>query len=136
MALVGDNRSGKTIFLCDTVLNSMFPWWYRFFLAPRGLFLTGAQKHPTIDAWLKNQIATNERNDPSSALADLLLQRRREQRIRHFPHKLFKDRVPDLWKPQPPTSNHCDRSSRRASTCLQSHFPCRILQFGEGSARR
>ena len=35
VALVGENRSGKTIFLCDAILNSMFPWWYRYAFPPR-----------------------------------------------------------------------------------------------------
>jgi len=101
VALVGDNRSGKTIFLSHTVLNDMFPWWYRYFFPPRGVFLTGSQKAPTIDAWLKNQIGSTEKDDPWSAVAELLSQRRHEQRIRLFLHKLFKDKVPHLLKPQP-----------------------------------
>eukprot|EP01038_Epipyxis_sp_PR26KG_P019890 gene19890-28159_t len=44
VALVGDNRSGKTIFLANTILNDMFPWWYRYVFPPRGLFLTGSQE--------------------------------------------------------------------------------------------
>jgi hypothetical protein len=101
VALVGDNRSGKTIFLCSTVLNDLFPWWYRYFSPPRGLFLTGSQKSPTIDDWLKNQIATTEKDDPWSAVADLLLQRRDEQRVRVFLHTVFKSRLPAFLKPQP-----------------------------------
>lgn len=79
----------------------MFPWWYRYLFPPRGLFLTGSQKAPTIDAWLKNQIASTEKDDPWSAVADLLSQRRREQRVRLFLHKLFKAKAPNLLKPQP-----------------------------------
>jgi hypothetical protein len=44
VALVGDNLSGKTIFLANFILNDMFPWWYSFVFPPRGLFLTGSQK--------------------------------------------------------------------------------------------
>ena len=101
VALVGDNRSGKTIFLSNTILNDLFPWWYRYVFPPRGLFLTGSQKPPTIDAWLKNQIATTEKDDPWSAVADLLSQRRREQRVRQFLLKVFKTRLPAFLMPQP-----------------------------------
>jgi hypothetical protein len=101
VALIGDNRSGKTIFLCNTVLNDLFPWWYRYLFPPRGLFLTGSQKSATVDAWLKNQIATTEKDDPWSAVADLLGQRRKEQRVRVFLHTLFKSKLPAFLKPQP-----------------------------------
>lgn len=101
VALVGDNRSGKTIFLCNAILNDMFPWWYRYVFPPRGLFLTGSQKSATIDAWLKNQIATTEKDDPWSAVADLLSQRRQEQRLRLLLHKTLKTRLPSFLKPQP-----------------------------------
>ena len=101
VALIGDNRSGKTIFLCNTVLNDLFPWWYRYCLPPRGLFLTGSQKSATVDAWLKNEIATTEKEDPWSAVADLLGQRRDEQRVRVFLHTLFKSKLPAFLKPQP-----------------------------------
>jgi len=101
VALVGDNRSGKTIFLAHCILNDMFPWWYRYVFPPRGLFLTGSQKASTIDGWLKNQIATTEKDDPWSAVADLLSQRRQEQRVRLFLHKSFKNMLPPFLKPQP-----------------------------------
>ena len=73
VALIGANRSGMTIFLSNAILNDMFPWWYRYVFPPRGLFLTGSQSEATIDAWLKYQIATTEKDDPWSALTDLLL---------------------------------------------------------------
>jgi hypothetical protein len=101
VALVGDNRSGKTIFLANSILNDMFSWWYRYVFPPRGLFLTGSQKSPTIDAWLKNQIATTEKDDPWSTMADLLSQRRQEQRMRLFLHKSLKNMLPAFLKPQP-----------------------------------
>jgi hypothetical protein len=101
VALIGANRSGKTIILSNAILNGMFPWWYRFVFPPRGLFLTGSQKAATIDAWLKNQIATTEKDDPWSAMADLLSQRRQEQRLRLFLHKSLKNLLPGFLKPQP-----------------------------------
>jgi hypothetical protein len=101
VALVGDNRSGKTIFLCHTILNDLYPWWYRFFCPTRGLFLNGSQRSTTIDGWLKNQISTTERDDPWSAVVDMLNQRRKEQRVRVFLQTVFKSRLPDLLKPQP-----------------------------------
>merc|ERR1712224_447732 len=74
VALVGDNRSGKTIFLSNSILNAIFPWWYRYVFPPRGLFLTGSQESPNIKDWLKSQIATTEKENPWSAVMDLLSQ--------------------------------------------------------------
>ena len=79
----------------------MFPWWYRYVSRPRGLFLTGSQQAATIDSWLKNQIAITEKDDPWAAVADLLLQRRQEQRVRIFLHESFKNLLPGFLKPQP-----------------------------------
>lgn len=101
VALIGDNRSGKTIFLSNTILNDLFPWWYRYVFPPRGLFLTGSQDSPTIKDWLKSQIATTDKDNPWSAVADLLSQRRQEQRVRLFLHKTLKSSLPSFLKPQP-----------------------------------
>jgi hypothetical protein len=101
VALVGDNRSGKTIFLSNSILNDMFPWWYRYVFPPRGLFLTGSQESPNIKDWLKSQIATTEKENPWSAMMDLLSQRRQEQRVRLFLAKVFKTKLPSILKPQP-----------------------------------
>ena len=101
VALIGANRSGKTIFLSNTILNDMVPWWYRYVFPPRGLFLTGSKKATNIDAWLKNQIATTEKNDPWAAMADLLSQRRQEQRVRLFLFKMFRFSLPAFLLPQP-----------------------------------
>ena len=101
VALVGDNRSGKTIFLSNTVLNDMIPWWYRYFFPPCGLFLTGSQRAPTVDAWMKHQIASTEKEDPWSAMADMVSRRRHEQRVRPFLVKVFKTRLPEFLLPQP-----------------------------------
>lgn len=101
VALVGDHRSGKTIFLSNTVLNVMFIWWYRYFFPPRGLFLTGSQNYATVEAWLKSQIVTTEKDVPWAAVMDLLVQRRDEQRMRQFLHMLFKTKLPAFLKPQP-----------------------------------
>ncbi len=101
VALVGDNRSGKTIFLANSILNDLFPWWYRYVFPPRGLFLTGSQESPTIKDWLKSQISTTEKDNPWSAVADLLSQRRQEQRVRLFLVKVFKTKLPAFLLPQP-----------------------------------
>ena len=101
VALIGANRSGKTIFLSNAILNDMFPWWYRYCFPPRGLFLIGSQKAANIDAWLKNQIATTEKDDPWAALADLLSQRRQEQRVRLFLFRMFRFSLPVFLLPQP-----------------------------------
>jgi hypothetical protein len=101
VALIGDNRSGKTIFMANYILNDMFPWWYRYFFPPRGLFLTGNQVSPRIQDWLRCQIATTEKDNPWPALMDLLSQRRNEQHVRLFLHMLFKDKLPRFLMPQP-----------------------------------
>ena len=101
VAIIGDNRSGKTTLISHSILHEMFPWWSRFFFPPRGLFLEGDQKHATIDDWLKNQLATNNKEDPMGSVLDLVLKRYVEQRIRFFLYTLFGERLPRLLKPQP-----------------------------------
>ena len=101
VALVGDNRSGKTIYLSHSILNVMFPWWYRYVFPPRGLFLIGSRHRTTIEDWLKQQLHTTGKDDPWSALADLLSKRRGEQRVRVFLSMVFKTSLPSLLKPQP-----------------------------------
>jgi hypothetical protein len=101
VVLKGANRSGKTVFLSNTIINEMLPWWYRYLFHPRGLFLTGDKESPTIKEWLKGQIATTETDNPWSAIMDLLRQRRDEQRVRMFLHTVFKTMLPGFLKPQP-----------------------------------
>ena len=101
VAVIGANRSGKTVFISNYILRDMFPWWYRFFFPPRGLFLIGNQKHPTIDGWLRNQISTTAKDDPWSAISDLLTKRRNEQRVRLFLQNVFNSKVPKFLEPQP-----------------------------------
>lgn len=101
VTLVGDNRSGKTVYLANVILNEMYPWWYRYLCPPRGLFLTGDQQSPTIDSWLKDQIGTTEKDCPWSAIMDLLSERREEQRVRAFLHGVFKSKLPTFLMPQP-----------------------------------
>ncbi len=101
VALVGENRSGKTVFLSNTICTQMFPWWYQYVFPPRGLFLIGSQNFPTVDAWLKNQISSSEKKDPWSTITDLISQRRKEQRIRLFLLKIFKTKLPAFLSPQP-----------------------------------
>jgi len=100
-ALIGPNRSGKTIFLSNAILNEMFPWWYRYFFPPRGLFLIGSRHSPTFKDWFKNQIVTTEKDDPLAAVADLLSQRRHEQRVRLFLFEMFRFSLPAFLLPQP-----------------------------------
>lgn len=110
IALVGDIRSGKTTYLSDYVLNDLYPWWYRCFFPPRGLFLKGSQTaySPTIDAWLTKQLRIDKDNnpwsklnDPWAALEDLLSERYDEQSCKYFLHAIFKNNTPSLLKPQP-----------------------------------
>jgi hypothetical protein len=101
VALIGANRSGKTVFLSNSILNDMFPWWYRYCFPPRGLFLTGSQDSPTFKDWFKDQIATTEKVNPVAAVSDLLSQRRQEQRVRVFLFKMFRFSLPAFLLPQP-----------------------------------
>lgn len=101
VALIGDNRSGKTTFLCNTILYEMFPWWYRLFFPPRGLFLTGSKESPTIHDWLRSKIAVSDKDNAWAILEDLIQKRFEEQRIRFFLLTLFKDKLPAFLKPQP-----------------------------------
>ena len=59
VALIGANRSGKTTFLSNDILNDMFPWWYRYVFPPRGFFLTGSE----------TSRATSETLPPDSSLS-------------------------------------------------------------------
>ena len=101
VAILGDNRSGKTIFLSDTLLNDVFPWWSRILYPPRGLFLTGSQRHPTIDDWLRSQTKDMGKANPWTALMDLLIRRQNEQKVRLFLLKVFKSSLPSFLRPQP-----------------------------------
>ena len=101
VAVIGDNRSGKTTLVSHSILYGMFPLWSRIFFPPIGLFLEGDRKHATIEDWLKNQLATNNKEDPMASVLDLVLERYDEQRIRFFLYTLFGKRLPRLLKPQP-----------------------------------
>lgn len=100
--LIGDNRSGKTSFICNNAINEFYPWWFSFICPPRGLYLDGTTNMaPTIEAWLKNQISTTERDNPWLTIRDVLSQRYNEQRIRLLLHQIFKTKLPVVLKPQP-----------------------------------
>jgi len=101
VALIGDNRSGKTTFIAHHILYEMFPWWYRTMFPPRGLFLRGNQKHLTISDWLKGEIATTDKEDPMASILDLITSRYNEQRFRLSLNKFFDGKLPRLLKPQP-----------------------------------
>jgi hypothetical protein len=85
IAIIGDDRSGKNTLISRSILYEMFPWWSRLFFPPRGLFLEGNQENATIDDWSKNQLATNNEEDPMASINRLISKRSNEQRIRFFP---------------------------------------------------
>jgi hypothetical protein len=106
VALIGDNRSGKSTFIAHHVLYEMFPWWYRIFFPPRGLFLCGEwwRGHATMKEWLSSQVPKIEdrsSSDPMSAIEHMVSVRYNEQRFRLFLHKFFDGKLPRLLKPQP-----------------------------------
>jgi hypothetical protein len=103
VAFVGERRSGKTTFLANSILNDMFPWWFRVVCPPRGLFLTGTQHCKTIDAWLKSEIPTTSeaREDPWATVVHLLRKRHEEQHVRRFLFSVFRTHWPVLLRPQP-----------------------------------
>lgn len=103
VAFVGERRSGKTIFLANSILYDMFPWWFRVVCPPRGLYLTGTQYCKTIDAWLKSQIPTTSeaKENPWATVVHQLRKRREEQRVRRFLFSVFRTHWPVLLRPQP-----------------------------------
>eukprot|EP01035_Chromulina_nebulosa_P002619 gene2619-3561_t len=72
VAVIGANRSGKTVFISNYILEDMFPWWFR----------TRFQQ-------------------PWSAINDFLIKRRNEQRVRLFLQEVFNSKVPKFLEPQP-----------------------------------
>lgn len=100
LVIVSENRSGKTVYICNNILNRLYPWYTRYFFPPRGLFLVGHQRSQNINQRLKNQLPTSG-EDPWGALTGHLSQRRNEQRIRLFLQRVFKDRLPALLSNQP-----------------------------------
>jgi hypothetical protein len=70
-------------------------------LPPRGLYLAGSSNLPTVDAWLKNQISNTDKEDPRSAMADLVAERYHQQRIRNFLFSIFNKKLPMFLRPQP-----------------------------------
>ena len=100
IALIGDHRCGKTVFLSQYIIKSWFPWYRRFLSPPRGLFLEGSRNEATIADWLKVQISA-QKDSPLAALNDILYQRRSEQRIRVFLEDTFGPRLPKILRPQP-----------------------------------
>lgn len=101
--LVGDRRSGKSVFLADNIANKMYPWWHRLFFPVRGVYLNGCEafRSSTIDSWLRNQIGPTEKPDPFYGLWDLVREWRRGQRVRQFLHEVFNANLPSFLLPQP-----------------------------------
>lgn len=53
IALIGDNRCGKTVFLSQYIMKSWFPWYRRLLFPPRGLFLECVQWGPEMKRQLQ-----------------------------------------------------------------------------------
>lgn len=56
-AIVGANRSGKTVFISNYILS---PWLFRFFCPPRGLYLSGDIQYSTADDWLRSKFVNEK----------------------------------------------------------------------------
>ena len=60
VAVIGANRSGKTVFISNYILRDMFPWWYRFFFPPRGLFFD-RKSETSHNRWVAQEPDFNNR---------------------------------------------------------------------------
>lgn len=101
IAIVGGNRSGESTFISRKILHDMFPWWYRIFVIPRGIYLKGSRDSGTAEEWLRSQLATYDKENPMASLLDLIAIHHRQQRIRILLQKSFGDYLPRLLRPQP-----------------------------------
>ena len=101
IVIVGGNRSGKTTFISRKIMHDMFPWWYRIFVIPRGIYLKGSRESDTAKEWLSSQLATDDKERPMASLLDLIGIRQRQQRIRIFLQESFGDYLPRPLRPQP-----------------------------------
>jgi hypothetical protein len=101
VVLIGDRRSGNTNFLSNNLMNDLSPWC-RYVLPPRGFFLNGSFYLPTIEDWLRTEIAVDiGKGDPWSGLVDVLSKIYQEQRLRLFLLKVFKTSLPSTLRPKP-----------------------------------
>jgi hypothetical protein len=102
VALMGDSRSGITTYLFHILENEMYPWWKRPFFPPRGVYLTSNFER-NIDEWLREELSVPNYVNPWFALGEMIQERRKEQLIRRFLHRLCKDKLPNCLRPQPVT---------------------------------
>lgn len=96
----GPHESGKSVFLANHLLKETFPWYWRPFFPPYGLYLEGRVNTGSVDGWLNEQVSTATNKYGLSVINDAIMARADTQPIRTmlFTHLPW---VPAVLHPQP-----------------------------------
>lgn len=132
VVLVGDCRSGKTVYLANAIRNELYPWWRRFIFPYRGLYLptiSFVSRSRTITDWLNTSIITTATaamgRDAWSVIMDQVQRSYSDQWIRSLLVKLFPSQLPEFLRPQPTIIVVDD--AEELLRAYRSHF---LIQFG------
>ena len=106
--LKGDRRIGTTKYLSHYIINTIYPYYSRFFIPPLGLYLTGNYNSHTINNWLKSQLPYMETITKDTnyfiLLEDLLIQQYNKQKFKILLLQLFikfNKKLPYILQPKP-----------------------------------